>query len=198
MRQTQHRQKIMYIVTMGLLSAILLIGQLGMAFLPNIEPVSFLIIAYTLVYKKRVFPIIYAFVILEGLIFGFGIWWVSYLYIWSILALLVLLLQKTDSAILWAVIAGAYGLAFGALCSIPYLISGGPGAALTYWAAGIPYDILHCAGNFVITLVLYHPVLHVLKKLHASQLEKLPVRNPRQTWKQSNRKTKNNLSETQR
>lgn len=173
MTRTHNAKKATYLATMGVLSAILLVGQLGMAFLPNIEPVTFLIIIYTLVYRKRVFAIIYTFVILEGLIFGFGIWWVSYLYIWSILAVLTLLLQKIDSAVLWAVIAGAFGLLFGALCSIPYLISGGIGAAFAYWSAGIPYDILHCAGNFTITLVLYHPVLHLLRKLHASQLTAL-------------------------
>ena len=72
---------------MGLLAAILLIGQVGMAFLPNIEPVSTLIILYTLTHKKYTFYIIYVFVLLEGILYGFGIWWISYLYIWSILAL---------------------------------------------------------------------------------------------------------------
>lgn len=149
---------------MGFLSAILLIGQVGMAFLPNIEPVTTLIILYTLTYKKHVFSVIYTFVLLEGIVHGFGIWWMSYLYIWSILALIVLALQKIDSVILWAVISGAFGLSFGALCAIPYLISGGPGAAFAYWTNGIPYDILHCAGNFVLTLVLYKPLLPILKK----------------------------------
>lgn len=170
MKQADHSGKVIYIVTMGLLSAILLVGQTGMAFLPNIEPVTTLIIIYTLVYKKQVFPIIYTFVLLEGIIFGFGIWWASYLYIWSILALIVLVFQKIDSAILWAVISGAFGLSFGALCAIPYLISGGIGAAFAYWANGIPFDILHCGGNFVLTLILYKPLLHILKKLHISQL----------------------------
>lgn len=164
------QKRTLYVVTMGLLSAILLIGQVGMAFLPNIEPVTFLIIVYTLVYGRQVFFIIYSFVFVEGLIHGFGIWWVSYLYIWSILALLTMLLKKNQSAVIWAVIAGAFGLMFGALCAIPYLISGGIGAAFAYWAAGIPYDILHCIGNFGITLILYKPVLSVLKTLHASQL----------------------------
>ena len=123
--QNRHSEKIMDLVTMGLLAAILLVGQLGMSFLPNIEPVSALIILYTLVYKKRVFPIIYVFVLLEGIIFGFNIWWVSYLYIWSILALVTFAFQKTDSAVFWAVVSGAFGLSFGALCAIPYLISGG-------------------------------------------------------------------------
>ncbi len=153
------------LATMAALSAILLIGQLGMAFLPNIEVVSTLIILYTLSYKKLVFPILYTFVLLEGVVFGFGIWWVSYLYIWSILAFIVLALRKMDSALLWAVVSGAFGLSFGALCAIPYLISGGHSAAFSYWSAGIPYDILHCAGNFVLTLVLYRPLSALLKRL---------------------------------
>lgn len=149
---------------MGLLAAILLIGQVGMAFLPNIEPVSTLIILYTLTYKKHTFYIIYVFVLLEGLLYGFGVWWISYLYIWSILALAVLAFQKMDSAIFWAVISGAFGLSFGALTAIPYLISGGLGAAFTYWTSGILYDILHCGGNFVLMLILYKPLRRVLKK----------------------------------
>ena len=164
MKRTDSSDKIVHIVVMGLLAAILLIGQVGMAFLPNIEPVSTLIILYTLTHKKYTFYIIYVFVLLEGILYGFGIWWISYLYIWSILALIVLALQKIDSALIWAVISGAFGLSFGALTAIPYLISGGFGAAFAYWTNGIPYDILHCCGNFVLTLILYKPLLPVLKK----------------------------------
>ena len=96
--------KAMYMVTMGFLSAILLIGQVGMAALPNIEPVTMLIIVYTLIYKKQVFYIIYTFVVLEGLIYGFGIWWFSYLYIWTILAVIVLLMQKNQSVLMLSLI----------------------------------------------------------------------------------------------
>lgn len=164
MKQTDYAEKTRRIATIGILSAILLLGQVGMSFLPNIEPVTTLIILYTLVYKKYTFPIIYIFVLLEGIIYGFGIWWVSYLYIWSILALLTLALKKMDSAVLWAVFSGAYGLSFGALCAIPYLLSGGIGAAIAYWINGIPFDLLHCGGNFVLALVLYKPLLPILKK----------------------------------
>lgn len=165
-----YSNKTIRIVTTGILSAILLVGQVGMSFLPNIEPVSTLIILYTLTYKKRVFPIIYTFALLEGILFGFGIWWISYLYIWSILSLIVIAFQKMDLAILWAIVSGSFGLLFGALCAIPYLITGGPGAAFAYWTAGIPYDILHCLGNFILTLVLYYPLRRLLKRLHAAQL----------------------------
>ena len=43
MKHNNPSEKIIDIVTMGLLTAILLIGQLGMSFLPNIEPVTTLI-----------------------------------------------------------------------------------------------------------------------------------------------------------
>jgi len=170
MGQNQSSNTISLIVTMGILGAILFVGQVAMAPLPNIEPVTTLIIIFTLIYKKKAFFSIYVFVLLEGLFFGFGVWWVSYLYIWSLLALLVLTLHRLDSSILWAVVSGAFGLLFGALCSIPYLISGGPGAALSYWAAGIPYDILHCGGNFVLTLILYKPLTRLFKKLALTSL----------------------------
>lgn len=173
MKQRQISEKVIDIVTLGLLCAILLLAQLGMAFLPNIEPVTVLLIVYTLAYKKKVFLVIYAFVLMEGLIFGFGIWWISYLYIWSILALIVLLFQKNSSVIVWSVIAGAFGLLFGALCSIPYLISGGVGAALAYWSAGIPYDILHCAGNFTLTLILFRPLSYILNRYAPNVLNHL-------------------------
>lgn len=166
----QNSMKVLYIVTMGLLSAILLVGQVGMAALPNIEPVTMLLIAYTLVYKKKVFYIIYAFAFMEGVIYGFGIWWINYLYVWTILALLVLLMQKNESTVIWCVVAGAYGLAFGFLCSFPYFISGGPGAGFAYWASGIPYDIMHCVGNITMTGILFRPVYNVLRKMHSTQL----------------------------
>lgn len=53
MKQRQISEKVIDIVTLGLLCAILLLAQLGMAFLPNIEPVTVLLIVYTLAYKKR-------------------------------------------------------------------------------------------------------------------------------------------------
>lgn len=156
---------------MGVLTAILLLGQIWMGVLPNIEPVTFLLLIYALIYGKWVFLIIYAFVFLEGVVYGFGVWWISYLYIWSFWAVLVLCFKENRSALFWGILAGAYGLSFGALCAVPYLFAGGPGAAFAYWASGIPYDILHCAGNFAITSVLFHPVFRLLKRLSDACLQ---------------------------
>ncbi|MEY8374406.1 hypothetical protein AALD22_01300 [Lachnospiraceae bacterium 56-18] len=151
---------------MGFLSAILLIGQVGMSYLPNIEIVSLLIYIYTQVYRKKVFFIIYVFVFLEGCIYGFGLWWFGYLYIWSVLALIVLRSgRQQTSVIMTAVILGAYGLSFGMLYALPYFIAGGWAAGFSYWVSGIPFDLLHCAGNVAVSLICYRPLRTLLGKL---------------------------------
>ncbi len=164
MERTLNYSKTWTLVTMALLTAILLLGQVGMAALPNIEIVTPLILIYSLVFRKKVFYIIYTFAFLEGLIYGFGIWWINYLYVWSVLALIVFLFHKNQSVIMWSLIAGAFGLLFGLLCAVPYFLAGGIGAGFAYWVAGIPFDILHCVGNFVTTLIIFKPVYSILQK----------------------------------
>lgn len=162
------KQNIRQLAILGLLTAILFLGQVFLAVLPNIEVVSLLIILYTLTCGKKVFPVIYAFVLLEGFFYGFGIWWFSYLYVWSILALTVSFFRKNTSVLFWSILSGFFGLAFGALCALPYLVAGGIGAAFAYWTAGLLFDVTHCIGNFVVCLTLFRPLHLLLERLYHS------------------------------
>lgn len=153
---------------MGVLTALLFTGQVVMSFLPNLEIVSLLIILYTIFFGKKVFWMIYGFVFLEGFLYGFGMWWFQYLYIWSILAIIVLLLRNNTSALFWSIISGFFGLSFGALCTLPYLIAGGPAAAFSYWVSGLGFDLIHCIGNVVLCLVLFKPLYALLQKAFPS------------------------------
>ena len=66
---------------LGLLTAVLYAGKLVMAWFPNIEPVSLLILVYVAVLGwKALFPI-YAYVLLEYVTWGFGLWSACYLYV---------------------------------------------------------------------------------------------------------------------
>jgi len=154
------------IVIIGMLSAIMITVQVAFAFLPNIELVSLLIILYTLIFGRKTLFIIYVFVILEGLLYGFGLWWFNYLYVWTVLFLIVRLLRSIRSPYLWAIVSGLYGLSFGALCSIPYFILSGIPSGFAYWIAGIPFDITHGIANFSITLVMFYPLFYILNKIN--------------------------------
>ena len=150
---------------LALMGALMLASQVAMAALPNIHIVALLIIITTLCFSWRALFSVALFVLLEGLIYGFGIWWISYLYAWPLLVPIVIFFRKNDSALFWAVIAGAHGLFFGAMTAIPYLFIGGREAAVSYWISGIPFDLLHCAGKFVVTLILLNPLLKLTRKL---------------------------------
>ena len=154
------------ILLFGLFGAVLVVVQVALAILPNIELVSFFIIVYTLVLGKKAFYPIYVFVIVEGLIYGFGLWWISYLYVWDVLAIAVLLFRKNEQPVVWVIISGLFGLLFGALCSIPYLFIGGIGAAISYWVNGILFDLLHCGGNVIATALLFGPGYKIMKRLY--------------------------------
>lgn len=78
-------------------------------------------------------------------------------------------LPKQRSPIFWAAVSGGFGLCFGFLYSIPYFVAGGWAAGFSYWISGIPFDLIHCAGNAVLALVLFKPLLYLLKKLKREQ-----------------------------
>ena len=144
--------------------------KLAMQGLPNIEMTSFLLILFTLHFGRLTILTVPALILIEGMIYGFGLWWVMYLYAWPMLAAVVWLLRKMDSAVGWAVVSGLFGLLFGALCSIPYGVIGavdgldsGLRAAFAWWIAGIPFDLAHGAGNFALMLILYRPVRRAME-----------------------------------
>ena len=104
------RNKTYHLALMGVLTALLFMGQVIMSFLPNIEIISLLIILYTIFFGRKVFWMIYVFVFLEGFLYGFGMWFFNYLYVWTILALVCLPLRKNTSALFWSIISGFFGL----------------------------------------------------------------------------------------
>ena len=137
-----------------------------MSFLPNIEPVSLCVILFAAVFgRKWVYPV-YLYVAMELLFYGLGLWNINYLYIWAVLAVAACCLRNMQHPFGWALLSGIFGLAFGALCGIVDVLIGGFPYAAAKWVSGIPFDIAHCAGNFVIALVLFRPLRQLLEKLY--------------------------------
>lgn len=147
----------------AMLGALLFALKMVFAALPNIHPVAVLIIAGTLCFSWRMLYSVGVYVLLEGMVYGFGLWWLSYLYIWPLLVALTLLFRREDR-LFFTLLAGAFGLCFGALCAVPYLFIGGWQMALSYYVAGIPFDALHAFGNTVLTWTLLPVLLRVLPR----------------------------------
>ena len=155
------------LVLFALLGTVMFAGKMAMAGLPNIEPVSLLVILYTLDFGRKALWSIYLYVALECVVWGLNTWSISYLYVWFLLYLASRLLRKMDSPLGWAVVSGSFGLFFGLLCAPVQLCIGGWAYAVSWWISGIPFDLAHCGGNFAMALLLYRPCRRVLEALNA-------------------------------
>ena len=161
------------ITTIGVMVAVIEVCKVTLMSIPNVELTSFWIVMFTLFFGWRMLFVIPVFILIEGSMFGFGTWWVMYLYAWPLLSLLTWFGKKQDSVIYFSVLSGGFGLFFGLLCSIPYFFIGladggvinGMMAALTWWVAGIPWDVVHGISNFILMMILYRPVKSIMKKL---------------------------------
>ena len=150
----------------GVLGALTFALQVAMAPLPNIEPVSLLVMIFAAVFGwKSLYPV-YIFVVMEILFYGISTWNIYYLYVWAILAFGAILMRKQRHPLAWALLSSVFGLFFGALCGIVDIFIGGFAYAGTKWVSGIPFDLLHCGGNFGIALILFKPLRNLMDKLY--------------------------------
>ncbi len=150
------------------MGAMLYTTQVALSFLPNIEIVTLLIVIFSRNFGKDGISACFVYVALNAIFAGFGLWWATYLVVWPLFALLAYKFRNIDNWIMWAVINGAFGLCFGAFFALPYVIVS-PSYALSYWIAGINFDITHCIGNFTAAILLGKPIDSALKRVVKSE-----------------------------
>ena len=154
------------IALFGVLGALTFGAKVAMSWLPNIEPVSLFVMVFAVVFGKKCLYPIYLYVVLEILIYGLGTWNLMYLYIWALLALGAYLMRSMEHPLAWALLSGIFGLVFGLLCAPVDFLLGDIGYVISKWISGIPFDVMHCAGNFVMALVLFVPMRKLVDKLY--------------------------------
>ncbi len=146
------------IALVGIMVAVIEVCKVAMMELPNIELTSFWLLMFSKHFGNKVYFVVPVFILIEGAIFGFGDWWVMYLYAWPLLVLVAKFFRKSDSTLTWALISGFFGLSFGFLCAISKIFFMGSAAAFGWWVAGIPWDFVHGGANFALMMLLYRPV----------------------------------------
>ena len=154
-------------VLFGVLGALTFGLKFVMSGLPNIEPVSLMVMLFAVIFGWKALYPVYLYVMLEILCYGISLWNINYLYIWTVLAVAALALRKMEHPLGWALLSGGFGLAFGLLCAPVDFLLGDLGFVISKWVSGIPFDLMHCAGNFVIALLLFKPLRKLTEKLYA-------------------------------
>ena len=126
MTANRRRRLVYYICIFAMLGSLMFCSKLIMEVLPNIHLLGMLTMVFTLVFRWRALIPIYIYVFLNGLYAGFSPWWVPYLYIWTILWGVTMLLPKKMpprvGRIVYVAVCALHGLLFGVLCAPAWAI----------------------------------------------------------------------------
>lgn len=140
--------------------------------LPNVHLLGMFTMLLTLVYRTRALYPIYTYVLLNGAYAGFASWWLPYLYIWTVLWGVTMLLPrnmpKSAAAVVYPLVCALHGLAFGTLYAPAQAIIYGLSwdGMLAWIVAGLPWDAVHALGNFAVGMLIL-PLSALLKRLNA-------------------------------
>ena len=160
------KMRVRELVELALLTALTVTGKEVMNVLPNIHPVTLFLLLGVLLYGWRVLWAAVVFSLIEIALYGVST--LSYLYIWPLMVLTALPFRKCESPLFWGAFAGVFGLCFGALCAVPYLFAGGWAAMVSYWVAGIPFDLVHGLSNAVLAFLLLMPLYRICRQFSAA------------------------------
>ena len=153
-----------------MLGAIMFVSKLIMEWLPNIHLIGALTMIYTIVYRGKALIPIYIFVFLTGLFGGFSLWWIPYLYVWTVLWGITMLLPKrmkpTWAIPVYVTVCALHGFLYGVLYApAQALLFGFDFKQTVAWiVAGLPFDITHGIGNAVVGFLIL-PISEALRKI---------------------------------
>lgn len=143
------------IAIFGMFGGLMYASKLLMQFLPNVHLLGLFIVALTVVYRFKALYPIYIYILLDGIFAGFSLWWIPYLYIWTVLWLFVMLLPKKMptkvKVIVYALVCALHGLMFGTLYAPAQALMFGLNfkSTIAWIVAGLPYDCIHAVSNLI-------------------------------------------------
>lgn len=161
------------IAVFAMLGAVMYASKILMEVAPNIHLLGVFTIAFTVVYRKKALYPIYIYVILNGIFSGFAAWWVPYLYVWTVLWGVVMLLPrhlpKKIRPLVYMAVCAAHGFLFGTLYAPAQAILFGMSfqGMVSWIIAGLPFDFIHGISNFFCGLLIV-PVISALRLAEGS------------------------------
>ncbi len=144
------------IALIGILAALNIASRIFLQGLPNIKPVTSIIIISVLMFGLK-FGVELSIVttIVSNLFLGMGIWTFFQILAWTIICLLSDIINKAfihskhePPLFLMALFAFLMGYVFGFFVSLDKLMIGGLKLFIIYYLSGLSFDTLHAIGNF--------------------------------------------------
>lgn len=164
------RLTIFEMVLFAMLGTLMFSSKMLMEFLPNIHLLGMFIVTFTVVFRFKALVPIYIYVFLNGIVAGFAPWWIPYLYVWTVLWGMTMLLPRNMppkvAMIVYPLVCALHGILFGILYAPAQamMFSLSFKQMLVWIASGAFFDITHCVSNLIAGLLIY-PLTLLLRKL---------------------------------
>lgn len=152
----------------AMLGAVMYASKIIMEIAPNIHLLGVFTIAFTIVYRKKALYPIYIYVILNGMFCGFAAWWIPYLYLWTILWGVVMILPKNTpkklQPVVYMIVCALHGFLFGTLYAPAQAVLYGLSfdGMIAWIIAGFPWDFVHGISNFFCGMLIM-PIVSILR-----------------------------------
>lgn len=165
--------KVREIAVFAMLGAVMYASKIIMEIAPNVHLLGVFTIAFTVVYRKKALYPIYTYVLLNGIFCGFAMWWIPYLYIWTILWGVTMLLPKQMPKkirpFVYMVVCASHGFLYGTLYApAQAILFGLDFRGMVAWiVAGLPWDFVHGVSNFFCGILIV-PIITLLNRLGKS------------------------------
>lgn len=161
------------IVRIAVLSAALTVFKLALSFIPNVELVTVLLVAYgSALGMAYALPASLVFCAVEVAIYGVGSWVLLYFIYWPLLAAVASVALKGRRVALAVIISVAGSALFGVLsaCADTVFVAASLAPSrlgayfVAYYIRGLYFDVAHMASSLVTVAILYVPLVGVLKR----------------------------------
>ncbi|MDT2595528.1 hypothetical protein P7D52_02990 [Enterococcus dongliensis] len=153
----------------ALLTAVCVVGRLLTSLIPNVQPITAILLIVTL--NIGVLPALLIgslSIVITNLYLGMGIWTIAQIFSFAIIILLMGALKKwtpLKSFLLGEVVVSfLLSLLYGLLVSLMLAPFWGIKQFLPYYLAGVSFDVMHGIGTAVFYMLLNKPLIKIFQR----------------------------------
>lgn len=164
--------KVQEISLIGILAAVNIASRIALQSLPNIKPVTSIIIISVMIFGLT-FGIKLTIVttLVSNIFLGMGTWTFFQILAWIVICLLTEIvvdfykkIHRDPSLLIMSIFAFLMGYVFGFIVSLEQFMIGGPGLFFAYYSTGILFDTFHAIGNFCFYLICAPILMKIFTK----------------------------------
>ncbi len=158
-------------IVLGLLGIFAVSGRILLEPIPNVQPVTVIVLMSGIYFGfTRSIILATSVALISNIFLGHGLWTLYQAFGWSLIGLIgSLLSDKLHSKNITSntplmIIAALSGFIFDWTVSLSVLHTLGPDLLLLYLFSGIPFDLLHAAGNMFFVAWLATPLSEIMTR----------------------------------